>query len=125
MVLAIWIATRVQALHASVELCIALIVAALLAAIFRWLRGARIADISDGPILRAFFLARFTVTPAVFLLGIASAIAWLLGSTLTATLWLATQYALVYGVQAILLTSIALELALGMKGAHRDPPLDS
>ena len=125
MVLAIWIAARVQALHASVELLIALIVAALLAAIFRWLRRAKVADVHDGPILRAFFLARFTVTPAVFLLGIATGISWALRLQATATLWLATQYALVYGVQAILLTSILLDIALGMKGPHRDPPLDS
>ena len=125
MVLAIWVAARLQILHASVAVLIALIVAAAIAAIFRWLRGAKVADVCDGRILRAFFLARFTVTPAVFLLGLASAIFWLLGSSLTATLWLATQYALVYGVQAILLTSIALDVALGLKGPHRDPPLDS
>ena len=120
MVLAIWLAARVQTLHLPWFEGLGLAVAACLATIFRWARGAGIADVSDGPILRAYFLARFTVTPAVFLLGIVTAIAGLLRLDATATLWLATQYALAYGAGAILLTSFALQLALGIRGPRRD-----
>lgn len=125
MVLAIWIAARTQAIAFDWRVFFGIFAASLLAAVFRWLRGARVADVTDGPILRAFLLTRFAVTPAVFLLATFAAVAWALRLDVMATLWIATGYALIYGVQAILLTSIALELALGMKGAHRESPLDS
>ena len=121
MALAIWVAVRTGTLYSNIPVFVGIIVAVPLSVAFRWLRGAKVADVRDGPILRAFLLARFTVTPAVFLLALFSAAAWALRLEIMAMLWLATGYALIYGFQAIMLTTVALELALGIKGRRREP----
>jgi hypothetical protein len=121
MALAIWVAARTQTVAFDWRIFVGIFGAALLASVFRWLRGAKVADVCDGPILKAFLLTRFAVTPAVFLLCIFAAVAWALRLDVMATLWIAAGYALIYGVQLILLTTFAFELALGIRGGRREP----
>lgn len=131
MVLAIWIATRIDNVFhylgspLFVRLFIGLFAAALVSWIIRCVRRASLADIHPSPILDAWFLARFTVMPAVFLLGLLWLLAWALGLGFAQTVGEAVLLTVMHGAAAILLTSAVADLAAALRGPGRAPPADA
>ena len=131
MVLAIWIAARIDNVFhylgstLFIQVYIGLFAAALASWIIRSVRRASLADIHPSPILDAWFLARFTVMPAVFLLGLMWLLAWALGLGFSRTLGEAVLLTVMHGSAAILLTSAVADLAAALRGPGREPPADA
>lgn len=130
MALAIWAATRIDNAFRYLgnplflQIFIGLFVAALLGWVIRLFRRASLADIHPGLILDLWFLVRFTVIPATFLLSLFWGLAWLLGLGIAHTLGEAVLLTLLHGTAAILLTAAVADLAAAIRGPGRDPPSD-
>ena len=131
MVLAIFAATRIDNAFRYLgnplflQIFVGLFAAAFICWIARLVRRASLADIHPGPILDAWFLVRFTVIPATFLLGLAWGLAWMLGLGVAHTLGEAVLLTLLHGTAAILLTAAIADLAAAIKGPGREPPSES
>ncbi len=131
MVLAIWVAAlfdrSVDYLSSGPFLRVftGLFVAALVCICVRAVRRTSLADIRPGPVLYAWFLARFVFLPATVLLGLFWLLAWAFGLSFAVTLGDAAQLALMNGMVAILLTSILADLTAAIKGPRPEPPSDS
>lgn len=130
MVLAVWVAALVEKPFrylgdwGFVWTVGVLVAAAILAMIFRLVRGASLADIHPGWILGAWFLVRFAVIPATFLLALFWLIASAVGLGFAGTLGEAAMMTLLYGTGAILLTSAVADAAAGIRGPRRAPSSD-
>ena len=130
MVLAIWGATLTPRLtmYSGTETWIwitaGLFAAAMIAMFARWRRGATLAVLAGTPALNVFLLVRFALAPANFLLLVFALAATALRLDFSTTLWLAWMYTCLYGLQALLLTSIAAETMAAIRGPGRAPPSD-
>lgn len=102
----------------------ALVTATILAMVFRLVRRASLADVPPGWILGAWFLVRFAFMPATFLLALFWLIASAAGLWFAGTLGEGVMLTLLYGLVAILLTSILADVAAGIRGPGRAPPSD-
>ena len=131
MVLAVWIAAQVEkpfrylGAGALIWIVGVLVAATVLAMIFRLVRGASLADIHPSRILSAWFLVRFAVIPATFLLVLFWLIASAAGLGFAGTLGEAAMMTVLCGTAAILLTSAVADAAAAIKGPRREPPSDS
>lgn len=128
MALSIWAATRIDNAFRFLsngpflQIFIGLFAVALICWIARSVRRATLADIHPGLVLDLWFLVRFTVIPALFLLGLFWLLAWALGLGFTHTLGEAVLLTLLPGTAAILLTSAIADLAAAIRGPGRAPP---
>ena len=130
MSLAIWAATLTPRLtmYADIEtwgwITGALLAAALVAMFVRWRRGATLAVLAGTPLLNLFLLVRFALAPANFLLLVFARAASALRLEFSNMLWFAWIYTCLYGLQALLLTSIAAETMAAFRGPDRARPSD-
>lgn len=120
--LAIWLGAAIEHVRFEPWVLGGLAIAALLCAIVRVARRAPLSVIANSPIAALWVVTRFAVTPALLLVATIWGISLLFGLSISGALTNAFFLLLLYGVSAILATSVLADLTAAIKGPGRTPP---